>query len=360
VLARLETDDAIDVLADLADHERDAILAVLPLSDRAVLEEGLAFPEDSAGRLMRRDFVAVPEYWTVGQTIDYLRATADLPDEFTDILIIDPRFRPVGSVPLSRILRSARRSPMRALRLEERRLIPASMDQAEVAFLFRQYELVSAPVVGADGKLLGIVTLDDVVDIIDEEAEDDLMKLGGVSETDVFASPLVTARRRLPWLLVNLTTAIAASSVIASFEGAIEKVVELAVLMPIVASMGGNAGTQTLTVAVRSLAVKELSPANAWRVVRKELLVGGMNGLAFLAVGAALASFWSGSLPIAAIFGAAMLVNLVVAALAGILIPLAVDRLGLDPAVSSGVFLTTVTDCTGFFAFLGLAVYFLF
>ncbi|MEZ5825551.1 MAG: magnesium transporter [Geminicoccaceae bacterium] len=262
-ISELETDDAIDILVDLDDDQKDAILASLPHPDRAVLEQGLGYPEYSAGRLMQRETVMVPDYWVVGQTIDYLRATPDLPDEFYDIYIIDAHFRPVGSVPLSNILRSKRNVSMSSLKMKALHMVPATMDQEEVAFLFRQYGLVSAPVVDDSNRLLGVITIDDAVDVMHEEAEEDILKLGGVSETDTFRSPIQTMTKRLPWLLINLLTAIVASMVIARFDEAISQVVALAVLMPIVASMGGNAGTQTLTVTVRSLAVRELTTSNA-------------------------------------------------------------------------------------------------
>ncbi len=359
IVAELETDDAVDIIEELDEEEQREILERLPMPERIAVEEQLAYPEDSAGRLMQREFVAVPEYWLVGQTIDYMRTTPELPDEFYDIFIIDPRMRPVGGVPVSRVLRSRRSVPIRELKLKELRLVPATMDQEEVAFLFRQYGLVSAPVVDADGRLIGVITVDDVVDVIQEEAEDDILKLGGVQETDVFARPVETVKRRAPWLVVNLVTAILASLVIAMFEEAIAQLVALAVLMPIVASMGGNAATQTLTVAVRSLAVRELTPANAARVIVKELLVGTINGLLFLAVGVVVALVWFGDPTLALVFGLAMLINLATAAFAGVAVPLAFHRFGLDPAVASGVFVTTVTDVVGFFAFLGLAGYFL-
>ena len=359
VLAQLDTDDAIDLIADLDEAEKRAILASLPLPDRAAIEQGLAFPEYSAGRLMQREVVAVPDYWTVGQTIDYLRTRPDLPDDFYDVYIVDPGFHVIGSVPVSHVLRAKRGTTVADIDLHKMRRIEASTDQEEVAFLFRQYGLVSAPVVDEEGRLLGVVTVDDVVDVIQEEAEEDFLKLGGVQESDVFQPPLRTGRQRLPWLAVNLLTAVVASLVIAQFEGAIAQLVALAVLMPIVASMGGNAGTQTLTVTVRALATRQLSTANAMRMLGKEFVVSLLNGGVFLVAGVCLALFWFGSPQLALVFGAAMVVNLLAAGLAGMLIPLLIDRLGLDPAVSSGVFLTTVTDVVGFFAFLGLAVHFL-
>ncbi|MEK0082429.1 magnesium transporter [Benzoatithermus flavus] len=355
VVARLETDDAVEVLADLDEAEQAAILAGLPLPERAAIEQGLAFPEYSAGRLMQRDAVAVPEYWTVGQTIDYLRAQPDLPDEFYDIFLIDPRFRVVGAVPLSRVLRSRRAVPLKELRLKELRTFPAECDQEEVARAFRKYGLVSAPVVGADGRLLGVITVDDVVDVIEEEAEDDILKLGGVLETDFFAGPWQSARQRLPWLVVNLATAVLAATVIGLFEGAIEKLVALAVLMPMVPSMGGNAGTQTLTVTVRALAVGELTPSNTLQILWKEIAVGLVNGAVFLVLGALIVALWFRDPYLGLVFGLAMIANLTAAGLAGVTIPLALHRLGFDPAVSSAVFVTTVTDCVGFGAFLGLA-----
>jgi magnesium transporter len=358
-IAQLETDDAIEVLSDLDEAEQIAILETLPVPERAAVEQGLAYPEDSAGRLMQRELVAAPEFWTVGQTIDYLRAKPDLPDEFYDIYIVNPRFEPVGSIPLSKVVRSKRGALLTELKLKELHLIPCDMDQEEVGFVFRQYGLVSAPVVDANRRLLGVITVDDVVHVIEEEAEEDLLGLGGVQETDIFASPVQTVMRRFPWLFINLGTAILASIVIAQFEDAIEKVVALAVLMPIVASMGGNAGTQTLTVVVRALAMKEVTPANAMRVLGKEFLAGGFNGVLFMISGMLLAFLWFGDPTLGVLFGIAMLVTLMFGALAGVAIPVLMDRLGLDPAVVSGVFLTTVTDVVGFFAFLGLAALFL-
>ncbi|MEM9629090.1 MAG: magnesium transporter [Pseudomonadota bacterium] len=354
-IAQLETDDAIELLEDLDEPEQAALLEALPMPDRVAVEQGLTYPEDSAGRLMQRQLVAAPEFWTVGQTIDYLRVDDGLPDDFYDIYIVDPKFRPVGSIPLSRILRSKRDVHLNDLTMKELHSVPVDMDQEEVGFRFSQYDLVSAPVVDGDGRLLGVITIDDVVEVIEDEAEEDILRLGGVSETDIFASPVKTSFRRFPWLLINLATAILASVVIAQFEGAIGQVVALAVLMPIVASMGGNAGTQTLTVVVRALAVRELTAANAFRVLIKECLAGGINGILFMAAGLAVALFWFGDPMLSALFGLAMVVTLVAGVLAGVCIPLILDKLGQDPAVSSGVFLTTVTDVVGFFSFLGLA-----
>jgi magnesium transporter len=359
VLAELETDDAVEILGDLDEEEQAAILAALPLPEREAIEQGLAFPEYSAGRLMQREVVAVPEYWTVGQTVDYLRAHPDLPDEFYDIFLIDPRFRVTGVVPLSRVLRSKRAVPLLDLKQKELRTFPAEADQEEVARAFQRYALVSAPVVASDGRLLGVVTVDDVVDVIEEEAEDDILKLGGVSEDDTYVPILQTTLRRLPWLGINLFTALLGAFVIAQFEATIAGLVALAALMPMVAGMGGNAGTQALTVTVRSLATGELAGGGGWRAFRKELAVGALNGVAFLVAGAALALVWLGEPVLAAVFGVALLVNLVVAGVVGATVPMLLDRLGQDPAVASGVFLTTVTDVVGFFVFLGLASLFL-
>jgi len=295
----------------------------------------------------------------VGQTIDYLRASPDLPDDFYDIYIVNPRFEPIGSVPLSKVMRSRRGVLLTELKLKELHRIPVEMDQEEVGFQFRQYGLVSAPVVNESGRLLGVITVDDVVHVIEEEAEEDIMRLGGVSETDIFAPPLQTGLRRFPWLLINLGTAVLASVVIAMFEDAIEQVVALAVLMPIVASMGGNGGTQTVTVVVRALATHEITPANALRVLGKEFVVGGLNGLLFLVTGVLLAVLWFGDPMLGVLFGIALLITLVFAGLAGVAIPVVFDRLGVDPAVASGVFMTTVTDVVGFLSFLGLATLYL-
>lgn len=359
VLAQLETDDAVEILADLDGAQQAEILAALPLPEREAIEQGLAFPEWSAGRLMQREVVAVPDYWTVGQAIDFLRAKPDLPDDFYDIFLVDPRFRVVGDVPLGRLLRTRRAVPLTEIKYKELRSFSADTDQEEVARAFRRYALVSAPVVDGDGRLLGVITVDDVVDVIDEEAEDDLLKMGGVSEDDTYVPALQTSLRRMPWLGVNLFTALLGAFVIAQFEDTIARLVSLATLMPLVAGMGGNAGTQALTVTVRSLASGELSAGGSWRAVAKELVVGLLNGGTFLVAGAALALVLYGQPLLAAVFGAALLINLVVAAVLGTTIPLLLDRLGQDPAVASSVFLTPMTDALGFFLFLGLATLFL-
>jgi magnesium transporter len=357
VVAELDSDDAVELIEDLEADEQREVLDAVPAEDRALLEDSLRYPEDSAGRMMRRELATVPSYWDVGQTIDHMRSGAELPDEFYVIFVVGPDHRPLGTVQLSRLLRAERPVQVTDIMDQDMRLLPATMDQEEVAFLFRQYGLVSAPVVDDTGRLIGAIDLDDVVDVIDEEAEEDILKLAGLREDDFYDAVFDTTRARFSWLLVNLGTAIVASIVIGFFDAAIEKVVALAILMPIVASMGGNAGTQTLTVAVRALAMKELTPANAMRIVGKEVLVGGINGVLFAAVMGTVAWFWFGDMVIGAVIGAAMIVNLVLAGFAGVVIPLALERMDIDPAVGSTVVLTTLTDVIGFFSFLGLAAW---
>jgi magnesium transporter len=358
-VTELASDDAVEVFEDLDEEAQHRILSRLPRAYRTLLEESLSYPEDSAGRLMQREMVVIPSAWSVGETIDHMREADDLPDDFYDLFIVNPKHKPIGFVPLSRVLRTKRPVRLTEIMDIELRLIPVTMNQEDVAYTFRQYGLVSAPVVDEAGRLVGVITIDDVVHVIDEVAEEDLMKLGGLGESDLYNDLLETVRARSPWLVVNLGTAVLASLVIGLFESTIERVVALAVLMPIVASMGGNAGTQTLTVAVRALAMKDLSSANAWRFINKELVVGVFNGVLFAVVTGAIAWFWFGRPEIGLVIGAAMVVNLIVAGLSGTLIPLGLERLGIDPAIASSVFLTTVTDVIGFFAFLGLAAAFL-
>ncbi len=355
VVQELETDDAVDLIEDLDAGEQRELLDAVPPRDRVVYEAALRYPEDSAGRLMRREAVTVPSYWTVGQTIDYMRTDAELPESFYNIYVVGPTHGPLGRVPVSRMLRAARTVEMAGIMDMDLKPIPVAMDQEDVAFLFRQYGLASAPVVDDDGRLVGDITVDDVVEVMEEEHEEDILKLAGLREDDFYDAVIDTTRARFSWLLVNLATAIVASLVIGLFDAAIEKIVALAVLMPIVASMGGNAGTQTLTVAVRALAVKELTPTNALRIVGKETLVGGINGILFAVLVGLIAWFWFDSIEIGGIIAAAMVINMIVAGLAGTLIPLTLDRIGIDPAVGSAVVLTTITDVIGFLSFLGLA-----
>ena len=355
-IVALDTDDAVEVFEDLEEDQQAEVLEQLSPSDRALLEEALTWPEDSAGRLMQRELVTVPVGWSVGDTIDYMRArAAHLPRDFYDIFVVDDDRQPLGLIPLSRLMRNRRPIQVADILHTDLHLIPLEMDQEDVAFLFRQYGLVSAPVVNDAGRLVGVITVDDVVDVIHEEHEEDLMRLGGIGGDDFYHDVLRTTRLRFSWLLANLGTAIVASIAIGLFDAAIEQVVALAILMPIVASMGGNAGTQALTVSVRALAMKELNPSNALRIIGKELLVGGINGVLFAVLTGVVAWLWFGSPMIGAIIAVAMVINLIVAAVAGVAIPVFLDRLGIDPAIGSTVILTTVTDVVGFVAFLGLA-----
>jgi Mg2+ transporter (mgtE) len=362
-LASLETDDAIHVLQTLDAEDQRQVLDSIPRLERLLLEEGLSYPEDSAGRLMQRELLAVPTFWTVGETIDHLRfmnerAPDRMPYAFQEVYVVDPGHRLEGSVPLDRLVCAQPSQELAAIMITDLRVLRIDTDQEAVAQLFRKRDLISAPVVDAGDRLVGVITIDDVVDVIDETYEDEIMHLGGVGADDLHRHTLATARARFTWLLVNLGTAILASLVIGLFDATIQQMVALAVLMPIVASMGGNAGTQTLTVAVRALATRELTTANALRVIAKELLVGLINGGLFAILAGLIAWFWFDSPLIAGIIGAAMVINLLVAALAGAVIPLVLDRLRVDPAVASAVFVTTVTDVVGFFAFLGLAAWF--
>lgn len=356
VITELETDDAVDVFENVAEADQAQVLERLSPSDRALVEEALSYPEDSAGRLMQRELVTVPKNWSVGNTIDYMRErAANLPRDFYEIYAVDEDRHPVGSIPLSRLMRNQRDVRIDDIMLTDLRLARVQMDQEEVALMFKQYALLSAPVVNDDGQLMGVITADDIVHVIHEEAEEDIMRLGGVREDDFYEAVLDTTRARFSWLLANLGTAIIASLVISLFDAAIEQVVALAILMPIVASMGGNAGTQTLTVAVRALAMKELTPTNAARIVGKEIIVGGINGLLFAILMGGIAWLWFGQPIIGLIIAAAMVVNLLIAGFAGVAIPIVLQRLRIDPAVGSAVVLTTVTDVVGFVSFLGLA-----
>ena len=352
----LESDDAVSILEDLDEADRAEILEKLPAAERVALQRALDLPEDSAGRRMQTEFIAVPPFWTVGQTIDFMRETEDLPDTFYEIFVVDPSYHLCGTVPLDKLLRSQRPVKVGDIMVGEPDVVKATADQEDVARLFQHYNLVSAAVVDESNRLVGVIMIDDIVDVIEEEADEDLKALGGVhSEEELSDDVLYTARSRFPWLFANMITAILASAVIDLFEHSLEKMVALAVLMPIVASMGGNAGTQTMTVAVRALATRELGRANAWRIIRRELAVGLINGLGFAVIMGVVAATWFNVTDLGVVIGLALLTVLTAAALGGILIPLALNRLGADPAVSSGPFVTTVTDIVGFFAFLGIA-----
>ena len=356
-LGDLDSDDAVYILEDLDDEDREEILSQLPFTERVLLRRALDYPESSAGRRMQTEFVAVPPFWTVGQTIDYMRENQDLPEFFTQIFVIDPTFKLLGAVDLDRILRTKRTVKIDDIMRDTNHPVPAVMDQEEAAQLFEQYDLLSAAVVDDNGRLVGVLTIDDMVDVIHEEADEDIKRLGGVGDEELSDSVFSLVRSRFFWLFINLGTAILASAVIRLFDGSIEHMVALAVLMPIVASMGGNAGTQTMTVTVRALATKDIDIYNAGRIIRREAAVGLLNGLIFSVILGVASFVMFQNVDLGIVIGIALIVNLLAAALAGILLPLFLDRFGADPAISASVFVTTVTDLTGFSVFLGLATY---
>ena len=351
----LDSDDAVYLVEDLDEADKREVLAALEPAERQVIEQSLTYPEDSAGRLMQREMVKAPPFWTVGQMIDYMRAAVDLPEKFYDVIVVDASAKPVGKVPLAAIIGARRPVTLESLMEDDLRVLEATEPQEDVAYAFNQYHLVSAPVVDADGRLIGVITIDDAMEVLEDEAEEDLKRLGGVGKEELSDQVWEITKRRFPWLAVNLFTAILASLVIGLFDEAIAQLVALAILMPIVASMGGNGGTQSLTVAVRAIATRDLTPTNAWRVVVREALVGLGNGIAFAIIMGLVAWFWFGDGLLGLVIGTAMIINMLAAGLAGILIPIGLDRVGADPALASGAFVTTVTDVVGFFAFLGLA-----
>lgn len=355
----LDKDDAVDIMEKLEEDDRQEILEALPAKHREMLEEGLSYPEDSAGRLIEENIVSIPEFWSVGQTIDYLRASKNLPDDFYQVFVVDPKLIPVGGVMVSKILRASREIAMRDIMYTDLKVIHADMDQEEVAFIFQQYGLASAPVVNKEGRMIGVIELDDIVDVIEEEAQEDILRLGGIKESDVHANPVETLFSRFPWLFINLGTAFLDSIVIGFFDKAIAHIAALAVLMPVAASMGGNAGTQSLTVIVRALATKELTSTNAMRIIFKEVLVGLLNGLLFAIVTGPAVYLWYHDLNLSIIFATAMIFTLVVAGLSGVLIPMFLQKIGVDPAISTVIILTTLTDVTAFATFLGFATMFL-
>lgn len=352
----LDSDDAVTILEGLDEADKAEILDRLPATERVALQRALDYPEDSAGRRMQTDFIAVPPFWTVGQTIDFMRETEDLPDTFYEIFVVDPGHRLIGSVPLDRLLRSKRPVKIADIMTDDPDRVTAADPQDEVARLFERYNLVSAAVVDEGNRLVGVLTIDDIVDVLEEEADAEIKALGGVKPDEEISDDVLSiARSRFWWLFVNLLTAFLASSVLKGFEHQLEKMVALAVLAPIVASQGGNAGTQTMTVAVRALATRDLGRWNMLRVIARETMVGLLNGIGFALITGVLAAVWFSNYGLGVVIGLAMIANLLAAALAGILIPLALDRIGADPAVSSGAFVTTVTDVVGFFSFLGIA-----
>ena len=359
-ISEMETDDAVNLIESLEPEAQKKILDQVPLAEREIFEESLNYPEDSAGRRMQKEFVSMPAYWSVGQAIDYLREESDLPDDFFEIFIVDPLNKPLGSVSVSKVLRSARKTELNNILNDSPKFIKASMDQEEAALLFEQYSLVSAGVVDDQDRLIGRITADDIVWVLQEEAEEDILRLGGVSETEMNQSVIKSTQKRFIWLFLNLLTAILASVVISFFDASIEKMVALAVLMPIVASMGGNAGTQTLTLTVRSLATKELVDTNRKKVFIKEIAISILNGFIFAILTSLATILWFNDPLLAVIVAAAMTINIFSAGLFGFLIPYSLNYFKIDPALASSVFVTTVTDVFGFLSFLGLASLFLF
>jgi magnesium transporter len=356
IAGELDTDDAVAIIEDMEEEDQRAVLRALDPDDRAAIEEALSYPEESAGRLMRRDAVAVPEHWTIGQLLDYLRGSDDLPTDFFEIFVVDPAHRPVGTCLLSWILTTPRRIAVADVMQREQTLIPVDMDQEEVALRFQKYALVSAAVVDQGGRLVGMITADDIVHIIQEEASEDALLLSGAGEGDINEPVVDSYKARVRWLLANLVTALVASFIISRFEGAIAQMVALATLMPIVAGVGGNAGTQTLAVTVRALATNQLTRSNRWRSVLREFRVALLNGATVAVVIGTGVSLVFQNPMLGFVIASAMMTNIVIAGLAGVLVPLTLERFGADPAVASSVFVTMTTDSMGFLAFLGLAV----
>ncbi|MEO8241242.1 MAG: magnesium transporter [bacterium] len=357
-MRELDTDDVVDILEDLDTPQKDMILEALDEVDRAAVVQAMAFPEYSAGRLMQREMVIAPEHWTVGETIDFLRESPVLPDQFYHVILVDPRMRPTGYATLGRILSSARKIRLKDIEEESFRTIEATMAEEDVAYLFNQYHLISCPVVGEGGRLVGVITIDDAMTVLDEEHEEDMLRLAGVGDgSSPSDGALATVRQRLPWLVVNLFTASISAFVISQFQGTIAMIVSLAAVMPIVASTGGIAGTQSLAVSVRALATRDLTSANAARVVRRELVTGLLNGLGLALILGIGGSLLYGNVWLGVVLGLAMITNQIVAALGGVMVPLTLERWGLDPALASGTFVTTLTDVMGYFAFLGLATW---
>ncbi|MDG1995583.1 MAG: magnesium transporter [Emcibacteraceae bacterium] len=353
-VSQMESDDAVHVLEDMDEDEQRKIIDALPDEDRIVVEEGLSYPVESAGRLLQRNLVSVPGQWSVGKVIDHFRTEEDLPDDFYEVFIVDPMHHPVGTVALNKIIRSDRELLISDI-MEEEPVVPVDMDQEEVAYLFRQYDMTSMGVVDTEGRLIGMITVDDVVDVIEEEAEEDLMLMSGIRETDITESVIEASKNRVIWLIVNLGTAILASMVIALFDATIEQMVALAVLMPIVASMGGNAGTQTMTVTVRALATRDLTSSNVKRIILREFSIALVNGVIIAVLIGGLSWAWFQNMELGGVMAVAMIVNMLMAGLAGILVPVMLDKLNIDPALASSIFVTTITDVVGFFSFLGLA-----
>ena len=358
-LKNLESDDALEIIEGLEEHQQIAVLKGIPAGERVILEEVLTYPEDSAARMMQREIVCVPSFWTVSQTIEFIAKEEDFPDAFYEVFVVDPKHTPVGTVPLGQLFRHPKKSKIAEIMDRDVKKIPATMDQSEVAMLFRKYGMVAAPVVDEADRIIGMITVDDVVDVIDEEAEKEILHLSRLTESDFYSPVFETSYSRLRWLLFTMINTILAATVISQFEDTIQNMVALAILMPITAAMGGNSGMQVITVTVRALATKELGSTNMWRVINKEMLVGLLNGIfcGFLLGG--LAGLWFHELSLGIVLSAAMVFNMLWAACAGTILPIMIDRMGWDPAISAGPLLTTTTDVIGFSVFLGLAKLFL-
>ena len=360
LLKKLESDNALKILENLDKTKKETVLNRLPPKDRFLLEESLSYPEDTAARIMQREFTAIPSNWSVGQTIDYLRENKDLPEEFLEIFIIDSDFKPIGTVPSSKVLRTARETKMNLIMREMQVLIPVNMDQEEVGHTFENYNLTSAGVVDKNNKLVGMITSDDILTVVKEEAEEDVLRLAGVGDEEITDSILKKTKRRFNWLLLNLFTALLATWVISKFGATIEQMVALAFLMPIVASMGGNAGMQTLAVTVRAIATKELSSENFTKIVSKEFVIGILNGIIFAAITGIVVQVWFKEINLTIIIAVSMILNMIVAGLFGILVPVSLKKFNIDPAIASSVFVTTITDVIGFLSFLGIGAYFFY
>ncbi len=360
ILKRLESDNALKIIENLDEKKKTKVLDKLPPKDRFLLQEGLSFPEDSAARIMQREFTVIPSNWSVGQTIDYLRESKDLPEEFLEIFIVDSNFKPIGTVPSSKVLRTPRESKMNSIMNETQVLIPVNMDKEEVGHIFENYNLVSAGVVDKNNKLVGMITGDDVFTILKEEAEEDVLRLAGVGDEEITDSVLQKTKRRFNWLLLNLFTALLATWVISRFGATIEQMVALAFLMPIVASMGGNAGMQTLAVTIRALATKELSSSNFGKIVTKEFIIGILNGIIFAIITGIIVQLWFEEINLSILIAISMILNMMVAGLFGILVPISLKKFNIDPAIASSVFVTTITDVIGFLSFLGIGSYFFY
>ncbi|MDA7785895.1 magnesium transporter [Candidatus Pelagibacter sp.] len=359
LLKNLESDDAITILENVDEKDKNTILSSLPPKDRFALLESLSYPEDTAARIMQREFTAIPSNWSVGQTIDYLRENKDLPEEFLEIFIIDEGFKPIGTVPSSKVLTTSRETKMLSIMSESQLLIPVDMDKEEVGNVFENYNLNSAAVVDKSNKLVGMIMYDDVLTVLKEEAEEDALRLAGVGDEEITDGVFKKTRRRFNWLLLNLFTAFLATWVISLFGATIEQMVVLAFLMPIVASMGGNAGMQTLAVTVRTLATNDLTKNNFTQNILKEFNIGVLNGIIFAIISALIVHLWFEDNLLSLIISISMILTMMVAGLFGIVVPLTLKKMGIDPAIASSVFVTTITDVIGFVSFLGVSAYFL-